>query len=367
MGRTRIRTHARRALLALAIALCAAGIAAGTAQAAAPLAWTAPVHSDAAPGTLGVTAVSCQSLHALRGGRRRRQFPVQQRSGEWRVEPARLDQDRGRPPPDRRLVPVGRPVLRRRHDRQRLLHRDPGESDPMDQRRHRGHHPAERHLLPDDHAVRRGRQHRPRPGLDDTRNPDRRLVAGRSTSTAPPPSTAVSCPTRHVLRRRRQRRQDLLSATPTVLASWQATTLTHERPDRRLVQRLRPVRRGRGRRQRARHRQRGVRAAVTWSATPIDAAGAPLSAVSCTDAGLCVIVDHARQRARRATTPRPARPTWTATPIDTGHAARPPCRASRPASASRSTRSATRSPGRSPPPVGGDRHRHRLRRRRRRR
>jgi hypothetical protein len=108
MGRIRIRTHARRTLAALVAALCAAGIAASAAQAAAPFAWAAPVHSDSSPGTLGVTAVSCQSTTLCV------QLPVQQRSGEWHVEPARLDRHAGdRPPPDGRLVPVGRPVLRR--------------------------------------------------------------------------------------------------------------------------------------------------------------------------------------------------------------------------------------------------------------
>ena len=38
-----------------------------------------------------------------------------------------------------------------------------------------------------------------------------------------------------------------------------------------------------------------ITAPVTWSTTPLDATGAPL-AVSCTDAGLCVIVDDRRQR-----------------------------------------------------------------------
>jgi hypothetical protein len=56
-------------------------------------------------------------------------------------------------------------------------------------------------------------------------------------------------------------------------------------------------------------------APVTWSATPLDASGAPLS-VSCTDAGLCVIVD-ASGNALVSDTPAAARPGWTTTAIDT--------------------------------------------------
>jgi hypothetical protein len=54
-------THARRAVLALAVVACVFAIGATAAQAQATLTWTAPHLSDSLPGTLGITALSCVS------------------------------------------------------------------------------------------------------------------------------------------------------------------------------------------------------------------------------------------------------------------------------------------------------------------
>jgi hypothetical protein len=52
-------TNARRTVLALAAVVFAFAVVASAAQAAATLTWTAPGASDSAPGTLGITALSC--------------------------------------------------------------------------------------------------------------------------------------------------------------------------------------------------------------------------------------------------------------------------------------------------------------------
>jgi hypothetical protein len=60
MGRTSLRGHASRAVLALAVVLCAGGIAASVAQAAAPLTWAPPIRSDFFGRAF--TALTCHSV-----------------------------------------------------------------------------------------------------------------------------------------------------------------------------------------------------------------------------------------------------------------------------------------------------------------
>ncbi len=54
-------THARRTVLLLAAVACVFALGASAAQAQATLAWSTPNQPDSAPGTLGITALSCVS------------------------------------------------------------------------------------------------------------------------------------------------------------------------------------------------------------------------------------------------------------------------------------------------------------------
>ena len=277
MGRTTIRTHARRTLVALTAALCAAGIAAGTAQAAAPLAWAAPVHSDSSPGTLGMTAVSCQSTTlCVRSTTPATSSPAALRRAARGACPRRSTAPR-QAPPDVRLVPVGQPVLRRRHDRQRLLERDAGDLSPGPAGTSRAPPSWNGISCPTTTLC---------VAADNTGHVLVSTTPGTLTSASWPALdidgtthvTAVSCPTASLCAAVDSTRQDLdlrHSGGARVVAGDDADH--DERPDRRVVQRLRPSASRWRLTAACRHRQRRLRDADLVGHADRRSGGSPLS------------------------------------------------------------------------------------------
>jgi hypothetical protein len=314
MGRTRIRTHARRTLAALATALCAAGIAAGSAQAAAPLAWTAPVHSDTTPGTLGVTAVSCQSTTLCVAVDDAGNFlsSTAPAIGTWSL-PAVI---KSAAAPHLTAVSCPSAALCFAVDTTGNAYSTatPASLTPWTSGNIEGTTQLNGISCPTTTLC---------VAADNAGHVLVSTTPGTLTSGSWPALaidgtthvTAVSCPTASLCAAVDSTGKIWISATPTVLASWQSTTLT--------TSSLTAVS----------CNASGLCVAVaadgsvhatgnaasatpTWSATLIDAAGAPLSAVSCTDTGLCVMVDHAGN-ALESDNPTAGPPVWASTPIDT--------------------------------------------------
>ena len=314
MGRTRIRTHARRTLAALATALCAAGIAAGTAQAAAPLAWTAPVHSDTTPGTLGVTSVSCQSTTLCvavddAGNFLSSSAPA---GGTWSL-PA-LIMTAAAPHLTAVSCPSAAQCFAVDTTGNAYSTATPASLTPWTSGDIEGTTQLNGISCPTTTLC---------VAADNTGHVLVSTTPGTLSSGSWPALdidgtthiTAVSCPTASLCAAVDSAGKIWISATPTVPASWQSTTLT--------TSALTAVS----------CNASGLCVAVaadgsvhatgnaasatpTWSATLIDAAGAPLSAVSCTDTGLCVMVDHAGN-ALESDNPTAGPPVWASTPIDT--------------------------------------------------
>jgi hypothetical protein len=314
---TTIGSQGRRAAFALAVAMCAAGIGASTAQAATPLTWAAPILSDTTPGTAGITALSCQSLSLCvavddAGNVLSSTAPA---GGTWgAVTP--IDS-----PATPNLTAISCPSATlcfavAKAGANNLFASATPTISPWT--------PA---------AIDTGRQ------LNGISCPSTTLCVAVDnfgnvlTSTTPgtpaswsaplsidpahPHITAVSCPTASLCAAVDDAGNVLLSSTPTT--AWQLpTSLTSSRLNAVsctaaglcvAVANDGSV-----------HATANATAtAVTWSATPIDTAGAPLTAVSCTDIGLCVLVDHSGN-ALESDNPAAGPPTWTTTPIDQLHA-----------------------------------------------
>ena len=314
MGRTRIRRHARRTLAVLAAGLCAAGIGASAAQAAAPLAWAAPAGSDAtSPGPLGLTAVSCQSGSLCvavddNGNFLSNTAPA---SGAWSLSTS-INGAASHPTG----VSCPSAALCFAVDKSGEAYSSTAPAT------------AAAWINGDiDGAIQLNAISCPSAALcaavDNTGHVLVSTAPGTLTALSWPALdidaanhiTAISCPAASLCAAVDSVGKVLLSATPTVLSSWKATTLT--------TSALTAVS----------CNASGLCVAVaadgsvyatgnapsatpTWSATPIDAAGSPLSAVSCTDAGLCVMVDHAGN-ALESDNPAAGPPVWTSTAIDT--------------------------------------------------
>ena len=317
MGRTRIRTHARRTLVALAAALCAAGIAAGTAQAAAPLAWAGPVHSDSSPGTLGVTAVSCQSTTLCVAVDDAGNFLSSSApgGGTWSL-PAAIDSSTSP-----HLTAVSCPSA--------------AQCFAVDTTGNAYSSATPASLAPwtsGDIEVTTPTQLNgiscPTTTLcvavDNTGHVLVSTTPGALTIASWPALdidgtthiTAVSCPTVSLCAAVDSTGKIWLSATPAVLASWQATTLTTTSALTAVSCNASGLCVAVAADGSVHATGNAASATPTWSATLIDAAGAPLSAVSCTDVGLCVMVDHAGN-ALESDNPAAGPPAWTSTPIDT--------------------------------------------------
>lgn len=317
MGRTRSRTHARRTLVALTAALCAAGIAASAAQAAAPLAWAAPVHSDSSPGTLGVTAVSCQSITLCvavddNGNFLSSSAPA---GNAWSL-PASIDS-----PTTPHLTAVSCPSATQCFavdtTGNAYSSATPASLGAWTSGDIEGTTPLHGISCPSTALC---------VAVDNTGHVLTSTTPGTLSPASWPavdidaahPINAVSCPSATLCAAVDNVGNVLLSTNPASAASWQpATPLVASTIALTAVS----------------CNASGLCVAVaadgsvhatgnaasatpTWSATPIDAAGSPLSAVSCTDVGLCVMVDHAGN-ALESDNPAAGPPVWTSTPIDT--------------------------------------------------
>ena len=317
MGRTRIRRHARCALAALTAAVCAAGIGASAAQAAAPLSWAAPVLSDSSPGTAGVTALSCQSTTLCvavddNGNFLSSSAPA---GGAWSL-PASIDSPATHP----HLTAISCPSA--------------AQCFAVDTTGN-----AYSSATPASPAAWTAGNIEGTTQLNGISCPTTTLcVAADNTghvlvSTTPGtlsavswPAldidgsthiTAVSCPSATLCAAVDSAGKVWLSATPAVLASWQATTLTTTSALNAVSCNASGLCVAVAADGSVHATGDAASATPTWSATPIDAAGSPLSAVSCTDVGLCVMVDHAGN-ALESDNPAAGPPAWTSTPIDPG-------------------------------------------------
>jgi hypothetical protein len=316
MGRIRIRTHARRTLAALVAALCAAGIAASAAQAAAPFAWAAPVHSDSSPGTLGVTAVSCQSTTLCvavddAGNFLSSSAPA---SGTWSL-PASIDTPATAPHLTAVSCPSAVQCFAVDTTGNAYSTATPASLTPWTSGDIEGTTQLNGVSCPTTTLC---------VAADNTGHVLVSTTPGTLSSGSWPALdidgsthiTAVSCPTASLCAAVDSAGKIWISATPTVLASWQATTLTTTSALTALSCNASGLCVAVAADGSVHATGNAASATPTWSATLIDAAGLPLSAVSCTDAGLCVMVDHAGN-ALESDNPAAGPPVWTSTAIDT--------------------------------------------------
>ena len=311
---TSIGSQGRRAAFALAVALCAAGISASTAQAATPLTWAAPVLSDTSA-SAALTAVSCQSLllcvavdHAGNV-----LSTTEATTMAWSV-PASIDATH---PPTAISCPATTLCFAVDNHGNLLSSIAPTSSAWTS--------------APIDTTIQLNGISCPSTTLcvavDNTGHVLTSATPGNPASwTTPPISidplhphiTAVSCPTASLCAAVDDAGNVLLSTTPTTSA-WPSTQLTTSTGGLTAVSctatGLCVAVSAAGS---VYATANATAAAVTWSATPIDTAGAPLQAVSCTDVGLCVLVDHSGN-ALESDNPAAGPPTWTTTLIDQGH------------------------------------------------
>ena len=314
MGRTSIRRHARRAALASAVTLCAAGIAASAAQAQAPLTWASPVLSDSTPGTAGLTGVSCPSISLCvavddNGNVLSSTAPT---SGTWSA-PASIHT----PAPHLTAVSCPSGTLCFAVDTSGSVYSSatptsaPWTSGNID-----GTTLLNGVSCPSSSLC---------VAVDNTGEVLASVTPGTLTSASWPALavdgsrhiTAVSCPTASLCAAVDNAGNILVSTSPTSAPAWHATPLTTSALtgvscdsaglcvavaiDGSV------------------YASANVTASVvTWSTTPLDPAGRPLSAVSCSDVGVCVLVD-ASGNAFATDTPAAGQPAWTQTPVDTGH------------------------------------------------
>jgi len=312
-GTTSIRRRARRAGVWLAAAICGAcALGAGVAQAQAPLAWQAPVGSDAtSPGTLGITAVSCQSASLCvavddAGDVLSSTAPA---TGAWGIPAGIVTPDNN---PHLTAVSCPSATFCIATDK----HGDAYSSaTPTVQ-------PWTIESAIDSTTQLNGIScpttslcvavdgagnvlWSPTPGNSSSWNTEAHV-----DTTA---LTAVSCPLATLCVATDAAGSVFASTSPTSSSSWQATTLS--------AGALNAVSCNSSAACVAVSAGGTVYATadpttapVTWTATPIESPG-PLAAVSCTDAGVCVLLDHGGV-AWESDSPTAARPGWTQTSVD---------------------------------------------------
>jgi hypothetical protein len=299
---------ARRAGAAFAAVLLAAGIGASTAQAAAPLTWAAPVASDAAPGPLGVTALSCVSASLCVAVDDFGNFlsSTAPASGTWgAVAPVF--------PATPHLTAISCPAagLCLAVDKLGNVYSSATPTTPT--------------------AWTQAHIDSTNP-LNGISCPSTTLCfavdnAGNVLTSATPTTTpwtplhidgtnhinAISCPSASLCAAVDDHGNVWLSTTPMTLSSWQATPLTSS-PLNAVSCNAAALCVAVANDGSVHATANAAAAAVTWSATPIDP-GHVLAAVSCTDVGLCVLVDHSGNMLE-SDNPAGGPPTWTGTPID---------------------------------------------------
>ena len=131
--------------------------------------------------------------------------------------------------------------------------------------------------------------------------------------------TAVSCPTVSLCAAVDDAGDVLVSTNPTSMSSWHRTPLTSTGASTAVSCNASALCVAVASGGRVYATASVVAAPVTWSATPVDPLGS-LSAASCSDVGLCVVLDRAGT-AFESDNPTASRPTWASTVIDAGHAA----------------------------------------------
>ena len=312
MGRTRIGSHGRRTLFALAGVLCAAVIGASAAQAASPLAWTAPVRSDQTAGTLGITALSCQSTSLCVAVDDNGNFlsSTAPASGTWGA-PAQIDSTL------RHLTAISCPsaTLCFAVDNLGNLFSStaPTSSAAWTLEHIDGTTVLNGISCPSTTLC---------VAVDNAGNILTSTTPGTAVSWGPMHLdgtnhvTAVSCPAATLCAAVDDHGNVLVSTTPT--GAWQpATLLTSTSPLTAVSCNSTGLCVAVARDGSVHATANAVSPTPTWSATPVDSAHA-LTSVSCTDVGLCVAVDHGGN-ALESDNPAAGLPSWTTTAIDAAH------------------------------------------------
>jgi len=320
MGTTSIGRHARRVGSAFAAALCACALGASAAQAQAPLSWMGAVGSDStSPGTLGITAVTCQSAALCvavddAGNVLSSTSPA---SGVWGT-PGSINTAHS---PHLTAVSCAPSTLCVATDKAGNAYASatpatapwttgtPGDIDGANQ--------LNGVSCPSSSLC---------VAADNAGNILASTTPGTLTAGSWPPMhvdgtnhiSAISCPSATLCAAVDDHGKIYTSTTPTIGASWQFTTLTSVALTAVSCDAaglcVTVANNGN-----VYASANAASATPTWSATLIDAVGAPLSGVSCTDNGLCVLVDHGGN-ALESDNPAGGQPAWTPTPVDSGHA-----------------------------------------------